>query len=54
MALVCTGEGSPAARELFANPVALLSVLGALHADVAARRPSSGATATRVIASHQY
>ena len=56
LALICTGEHSPAARELFANPVALVSVLGALHAEVAARRdPSqSGAVAAREIASHQY
>ena len=35
--LVCTRQPAPATREtLFANPVALLSVLGALHAEVAA------------------
>jgi RpiR family carbohydrate utilization transcriptional regulator len=56
LALVCTSEHSPMARELFANPVALVSVLGALHAEVAARRPASdaGGAAARVIASHQY
>ena len=53
--LVCTGEHSPAARRLFANPVALVSVLGALHAEVAARRPASKAgAAARLITSHQY
>jgi RpiR family carbohydrate utilization transcriptional regulator len=56
LALVCTSEHSPEARKLFANPVALVSVLGALHAEVAARRPASdaGGAAARVIASHQY
>lgn len=36
--LVCTSQTAPATREgLFANPVALLSVLGALHAETRAR-----------------
>jgi DNA-binding MurR/RpiR family transcriptional regulator len=54
--LVCTSEHSRQARKLFANPVALVSVLGALHAEVAARRPASrsGTAAARVITSHQY
>lgn len=39
LVLVCTSQPGPAGpRELFANPVALLSTLGALHAEVAARR----------------
>lgn len=51
--LVCA---DPAARELFANPVALVSVLGALQAGVALSRPGDGApgAAARLIASHQY
>jgi DNA-binding MurR/RpiR family transcriptional regulator len=40
--LVCTGQAAPATREgLFANPVALLSVLGALHAEVSTRLSDS-------------
>jgi DNA-binding MurR/RpiR family transcriptional regulator len=36
--LVCTGQTAPATPEgLFANPIALLSVLGALHAEVSGR-----------------
>jgi DNA-binding MurR/RpiR family transcriptional regulator len=39
LVLICTSQPGPARpRELFANPVALLSTLGALHAEVAARR----------------
>jgi len=41
--LVCTTQAAPATREgLFANPVALLSVLGALHAEVSSRVLGSG------------
>jgi DNA-binding MurR/RpiR family transcriptional regulator len=56
LTLVCTSEHNPAARTLFANPVALVSVLGALHAEVAARRPASraGSAAAQIIGSHQY
>jgi RpiR family carbohydrate utilization transcriptional regulator len=56
MALVCGDVQDVGARELFANPVALVSVLGALHAGVAARLPASAApgAAARLIASHQY
>jgi RpiR family transcriptional regulator, carbohydrate utilization regulator len=54
--LVCADDQDSAARELFANPVALLSVLGALHAGVALLLPASAsrAAAARLIASHQY
>ena len=53
IALVCA---DPAARELFANPVALVSALGALQAGVALRRQAASApgAAARLIASHQY
>ncbi|HEX4009135.1 MAG TPA: MurR/RpiR family transcriptional regulator [Solirubrobacteraceae bacterium] len=52
IALVCA---DPAARELFANPVALVSVLGALQAGVALSRPTAApGAAARLIASHQY
>jgi RpiR family transcriptional regulator, carbohydrate utilization regulator len=56
IALVCADEADRAARELFANPVTLVSVLGALHAGVAARHPraSAPAAAARLITSHQY
>ena len=56
IALVCADEHDPAARELFANPVAMVSALGALHAGVAARLPASPApaAAARAITSHQY
>ena len=56
IALVCADEHDPTARELFANPVAMVSVLGALHAGVAARLPASAApaAAARAITSHQY
>jgi RpiR family transcriptional regulator, carbohydrate utilization regulator len=54
--LVCADQHDPAARELFANPVALVSALGALHAGVAARLPASAApaAAARAITTHQY
>jgi RpiR family carbohydrate utilization transcriptional regulator len=54
--LVCSEETSVAAQDLFANPVALLSVLGALHAAVALARPATTAPAeaARRIATHQY
>jgi RpiR family carbohydrate utilization transcriptional regulator len=54
IALVCA---DPAGRELFANPVALVSVLGALQAGVALSRPEAAGApgaAARLIASHQY
>ena len=56
IALVCADEHDPTARELFANPVAMVSALGALHAGVAARLPASAApaAAARAITSHQY
>jgi RpiR family carbohydrate utilization transcriptional regulator len=56
VALVCADAGDTAARELFANPIALVSVLGALHAGVALLRPASTSpgAAARLIASHQY
>ncbi|HEY4830620.1 MAG TPA: MurR/RpiR family transcriptional regulator [Solirubrobacteraceae bacterium] len=56
IALVCANQHDPTARELFANPVALVSALGALHAGVAARLPTSAAptAAARAITSHQY
>jgi RpiR family transcriptional regulator, carbohydrate utilization regulator len=56
IALVCGDEIDTAAQELFANPVALVSVLGALHADVSAHlpRPAAPGTAARLIATHQY
>ena len=56
VALVCADEQDAGARELFANPVALVSALGALHAGVALLLPASEApaAAARLIASHQY
>ena len=56
IALVCGDAIDTAAQELFANPVALVSVLGALHADVAAHLPRASVpgTAARLIATHQY
>jgi DNA-binding MurR/RpiR family transcriptional regulator len=56
VALVCADTYDSAARELFANPVALLSVLGALHAGVALDLPRQSApgAAARLIATHQY
>jgi RpiR family transcriptional regulator, carbohydrate utilization regulator len=56
IALVCGDVLDIAAQELFANPVALISVLGALHADVAAHLPPPAApgTAARLVATHQY
>jgi RpiR family carbohydrate utilization transcriptional regulator len=56
MAIVCADVQDAAARELFANPIALVSVLGALHAGVALALPASAAPghAARLIASHQY
>lgn len=56
IALVCADQHDPTARELFANPVAIVSALGALHAGVAARLPASAApaAAARAITSHQY
>jgi RpiR family carbohydrate utilization transcriptional regulator len=56
IALVCGDEIDTKAQQLFANPVALVSVLGALHADVAAHlpRPVAPGTAARLIATHQY
>jgi RpiR family transcriptional regulator, carbohydrate utilization regulator len=56
VALVCADVQDAGARELFANPIALVSVLGALHAGVAVVRPASAAPgdAARLIASHQY
>jgi DNA-binding MurR/RpiR family transcriptional regulator len=56
IALVCADQHDPTARELFANPVAIVSVLGALHAGVAERLPASAApaAAARAITSHQY
>ena len=56
IALVCADQHDPAARELFANPVAIVSALGALHAGVAARLPAGAApaAAARAITSHQY
>lgn len=54
--LICADEEDTTRRELFANPVAIISVLGALHAAVAMSLPSSSAPAdaARLIASHQY
>ncbi len=56
IALVCADQHDPTARELFANPVAIVSALGALHAGVAARLPTTAApaAAARAITSHQY
>ncbi len=56
IALVCADQHDPAARELFANPVGIVSALGALHAGVAALLPASAApaAAARAITSHQY
>ncbi|HTU95187.1 MAG TPA: MurR/RpiR family transcriptional regulator [Solirubrobacteraceae bacterium] len=56
IALVCADQHDPAARELFANPVAIVSALGALHAGVAALLPAGTApsAAARAITSHQY
>jgi DNA-binding MurR/RpiR family transcriptional regulator len=56
IALVCADQHDPAARELFANPVGIVSALGALHAGVAALLPSgtAPAAAARAITSHQY
>ena len=56
IALVCADQHDPAARELFANPVAIVSALGALHAGVAALLPAGAApaAAARAITSHQY
>jgi len=56
IALVCADQHDPAARQLFANPVAIVSALGALHAGVAALLPSGAApaAAARAITSHQY
>jgi DNA-binding MurR/RpiR family transcriptional regulator len=51
--LVCTSQTAPATREgLFANPVALLSVLGALHAEVSARVSSREEIRARVQQRH--
>jgi DNA-binding MurR/RpiR family transcriptional regulator len=54
--LICADEQDTTRRELFANPVAIVSVLGALHAGVALALPASNApaAAARLIASHQY
>jgi RpiR family carbohydrate utilization transcriptional regulator len=54
--LICADEHDTTRRELFANPVAIVSVLGALHAAVALSLPPSNApaAAARLIASHQY
>jgi RpiR family transcriptional regulator, carbohydrate utilization regulator len=56
VSLICAHEADAAHRELFANPVAIVSALGALHAAVTAALPSSSApaAAARLIASHQY
>jgi DNA-binding MurR/RpiR family transcriptional regulator len=56
ISLVCADQHDPTARELFANPVAMVSALGALHAGVAERLPTSAApaAAARAITSHQY
>jgi RpiR family carbohydrate utilization transcriptional regulator len=56
LTIVCADVQDAAARELFANPVALVSVLGALHHGVALLLPASAAPghAARLIASHQY
>jgi DNA-binding MurR/RpiR family transcriptional regulator len=56
IALVCADQHDPASRELFANPVAIVSALGALHAGVAASLPTgtAPAAAARAITSHQY
>jgi RpiR family carbohydrate utilization transcriptional regulator len=56
IALVCADQHDTAARALFANPVAIVSALGALHAGVAARLPASAApgAAARAITSHQH
>lgn len=55
--MICAGETASAARELFANPVVLVSVLGALHAEVALSLPAStevAIAAARGVAAHQY
>jgi RpiR family carbohydrate utilization transcriptional regulator len=54
--LICAHGSDATHRELFANPVAIISALGALHAAVAGRLPNSNApaAAARLIASHQY
>jgi DNA-binding MurR/RpiR family transcriptional regulator len=54
--LVCADTRDTTARELFANPVALISVLGSLHAGVALQlpRPAIPGAAARLITSHQY
>lgn len=54
--LVCADQHDTAARALFANPVAIVSALGALHAGVAARLPASAApsAAADAITSHQH
>jgi len=56
ISLVCADQHDTAARELFANPVAIVSALGALHAGVAARLPASAApaAAARAITAHQH
>lgn len=56
IALVCADQHDTTARELFANPVAIVSALGALHAGVAARLPASAApaAAARAITAHQH
>ena len=56
IALVCADQHDPTAREVFANPVGIVSALGALHAGVAARLPgaTAPAAAARAITSHQY
>lgn len=56
IALVCADQHDTPARELFANPVAIVSALGALHAGVAARLPASAApaAAARAITAHQH
>jgi RpiR family transcriptional regulator, carbohydrate utilization regulator len=55
-ALICADEEDTTRQELFANPVAIVSVLGALHAAVAMALPATTmpAHAARLIASHQY
>ena len=52
--LVCGTDAYPAARELLANPVVALSVLGALHAGVAMARGDADSAAARRVSSHQY
>jgi DNA-binding MurR/RpiR family transcriptional regulator len=56
VALVCADRHDTAAQELFANPVALVSVLGSLHAGVALQLPRAAVpgAAARLIATHQY